>query len=327
MANSDTLEFIPWMSKVKKTIHEDWMDLIEDNDSIKCWLDTALEDLHHKYNPRANGKWDANPRWTEMFNWTSCPVDDIQAMILLKGPSAGKNTDYEATGYGVGVRRKSQNNSWQKIDRIPTIWNMFKICNQVFRNPAKNLDIFKHHYRHGFNPKALSQKGILFLNMELTRRKEAEENDNDRYIWNDFILGILEAIPSKDIPIPVFQWYANKPLVYVMDRGENTRKFILSKPSCMELNEGPGPWHIWKFDDEDIEDYVQELKGEEYHRHRVILKKLFFAFLSNKLRYPAPVSKKRALPSNTCQTCLEEILPLKRAKVPDEWEIEWHIIL
>jgi hypothetical protein len=65
-------------------------------------LDSVLIELYQKHLPRKNSLFDVAPKWTEMFQWTSCPLKDVRTIILIMEPLQPSRSN-KSGGYKVQV--------------------------------------------------------------------------------------------------------------------------------------------------------------------------------------------------------------------------------
>lgn len=278
MANTTTTDSISkqdFRLQVKATISRSWRNAIEDNVEWAEELDRVLDQLYEKYQPLRNGHWSASPKWTEMFQWTAVPFQDIRAIFILMEPlKATTERSYRSTGYALGVE-KIRPEVDGSIEEVSTVWNFFHLLHLWSWG---EWDLFaqeelKQKYWKGFCPLYLShQKRYLFLNLGLTR---GERKKYDLELWQPFIKFLLDSVPPRNaatVAIPVIQLYNNQWLQQYLETDFGQLKFITLKGSFMSLPHGPNSRvHIGVFAEDHINTYVDEINWPGYQEHRRIL--------------------------------------------------------
>jgi uracil DNA glycosylase len=204
-----------WIEDVKAYIPVEWQ-FLSTMCHPKCetkYLDSVLIKLYQKHLPRKNGLWDVAPKWTEMFQWTSCPLKGVRAIILIMEPlqpskSNKKGGGYKSTGYALGVKQENSDDS-ADISQISAVWNFLKILHKLFGKEFIEEDM-KRKFQEGFGPEILSKKGILFLNMALTRGNGGKKRDTDIDIWMGYTIEVLREIGERNQDVLIFQFYNKK---------------------------------------------------------------------------------------------------------------------
>jgi hypothetical protein len=143
-----------------------------------------------------------------------------------------------------------------------------KILHKLFDKEFIEEDM-KRKFQESFSPEILSKKGILFLNMALTRVNDGEKTNTDIDIWMDYTNEVLREINERNEDVLIFQFYKKQKLKNFLE--QNKEKFIVIRPSFMS------DWqfnHISYFvkDVKNIDmtpDYVKEIK-KALERHRRI---------------------------------------------------------
>jgi len=250
-SNIKIIEIEEFKSKVKKSIPENWTFLIKDENFD---LENILNKLYDKYLPRKYGRWLASPKWTEIFRWASCPLDSIKAVILLMEPLQPLLT-YKSIGYALGVRRSHNIDDDEKDESVPTVLKFFQILNEFLKLGVVEQRI-KEVMKEGFNPEELSTKGILFLNVSLTRGLEKDEEIFN--MWWKLTSKVLEEVADRSIlKVPLFQFYNNPDIEKFVEL--NRENFILIRPTFMNTCDG-NVFHVSRFEANHINEYAIEMK-------------------------------------------------------------------
>jgi hypothetical protein len=188
-------------------------------------------------------------------------------MEPLQPSRSNKSGGYKNTGYALGVKQENSDDS-ADISKISAVWNFLKILHKLFGKEFIEEDM-KRKFQEGFSPEILSKKGILFLNMALTRGNDGENTNTDIDIWMDYTIEVLREIGERNEDVLIFQFYKKQKLENFLK--QNKEKFIVIMPSFMS------DWqfnHISYFmkDVKNIDmtpDYVEEIK-KALERHRRI---------------------------------------------------------
>jgi hypothetical protein len=250
-SNTKIIEIEEFKSKVKKSIPENWNFLIRDEN---FHFENILNKIFDKYLPRKYGRWLASPKWTEIFRWTSCPLDSINAVILLMEPLQPLLT-YKSIGYALGVRRSHNIEDDEKDESVPTVLKFFQILNK-FSKLGVDEQRIKEVMEEGFNPEELSTKGILFLNVSLTRGLEKDEEIFN--MWWKLTSKVLEKVADRSIlKVPLFQFYNNPDIEKFVEL--NRENFILIRPTFMNTRDG-NVFHVSRFEANHINEYAVEMK-------------------------------------------------------------------
>lgn len=227
-------EYEKWIRELKNGIQGDWLDFFTKNELLNSFLNSILTELHWKYQPKTDGNWSASPKWTEIFQWTSCPLHSIRAIIIMKEPQYPEHFhSYHSTGY-------------QEVFSVD--WNESALSEK---------------YKAGHNPEQLSKKGVLFLNLSLTR---GSADDSDFKVWWEFTKLMLKEI-GKIVPQDVLL------LKFCYNR-EHINSFFVNEIADGRLclitpEESPRKGHLAFFNEEDIARHAESITQhtfEEYDR-------------------------------------------------------------
>lgn len=253
--SNKVLELEEWKSEVFKLIQ--W-DFLCKEENWRQPLDIILKILHEKYKPQKNGIWLAAPKWTELFNWTSCPPDSVRAVILLMEPLEPFK-DFESTGYALGVRRIRKSNH-----PCRTSLNFLLILQEILQLPIYKNEL-KEIINNGIDLEGLSKKGILFLNMASTRGNLEYDEIFDK--WCGFTSEILKEISVRNSKkVLLFKLYHEQKLdIFNELRG----KFKVIRLTFMENKH---KCHLGLFKRADIKTYAHEISSVFKELEKILTK-------------------------------------------------------
>lgn len=240
----------------------------------------VLRKLYDTYRPTNNGWWHGAPlKWTSIFNWLSCPLSSIRAIVLLMEPKLPYPAEppgrpsafYTSTGYALGVKgenltvngRSVPDSDAVDITNIPTVWNFIDILCFLFDFDDIHREQLKERFHDGFHPEWLSQEGVLFLNVYWTRCRTGRKADHE--LWWSVTEKVLKKINELDDNIIVFQLYNNEKLSTFLDEEFQHR---VIRPEFMKArgdsNEGRRN-HLGRFEQYHNKIYAETIKQKIFH--------------------------------------------------------------
>lgn len=279
MALSSFLQEMPldeFLDEVGNSISPDWHNFIESR-GLKDSLDGQLKLQHSTFRPFRNGLWDATPALQDVFAWTACPAEQIQAIFVdMKPLRPVRCATYQSIGCAFGAKRRRHCGSDFDIFNLTTIKKFLRLVYEVTSAPwtTRVETDLKEKFRNGFNPLYLSGNNhFLFLQLQLTTGSNTEDKDENLYQWaTEFVVPLLEQIGFQNelagrSPIPVIQLYNRQCLE---DSLRVTPGLKVFRPTFMNYDSGPDTRHISGFTNEMFRQYVHEISADQYEEHREV---------------------------------------------------------